>query len=113
MTLQGLGHTQLFIPRTVSVLCVLYFVMLFVAITPVLRSMEGICHGQVHIVVLGVHLVLSVLAELGICVGYMYVLWCLECTWCCQCLLNLAYVLAICMCCGAWSAPGARGEWPL
>ena len=35
------------------------------------------------------HLVLSVLAALGICVGYM---WCLECT----------YVLAVC---GAWSAP--------
>ena len=35
-----------------------------------------------------VHLVLSVLAALVICVGYI---WCLECT----------YVLAIC---GAWSA---------
>ena len=42
-------------------------------------------------------------------------------TWCCQCLLHLAYMLAICMCCGlhlayvlalcmcfgAWRAPGA------
>ena len=36
-----------------------------------------------------------------------HVLWCLEHTWCCQCsccqcLLHLTYVLAIC---GAWSAP--------
>ena len=31
----------------------------------------------------------------------VYVLWCLLCTWCCQCLLHLSYVLAICMCCGA------------
>ena len=76
--------------------------MLFVAITPLLQSMEGTCHGQVRIVVLVVHLVLSVFAALGICVGYMYVLWCLERTWCCQCLLHLAYVFAIC---GAWSAP--------
>ena len=76
-------------------------------------------------VVLGAHLVLSVLAALGICVMFCgawsapgavsacctrhmcYVLCCLECTWCCQCLLHLACVLAICMCCGAWSAPGA------
>ena len=59
------------------------------------------------IVVLVAHLVLSVLAALVVCVGYMYVLWCLECTWCCQCLLHLSYVSAICMCCGAWSTPGA------
>ena len=35
------------------------------------------------------------------------VLWCLLRTWCCHYLLHLSYVLAICMCCGAWSAPGA------
>ena len=97
MTLQGLGHTPCFIPRTVSVLCVLHYVMLFVTITPLLRSMEGTCHGQVCIVVF----VVSVLAALVVCVAYMYVLWCLERTWCCQCLLHLAYVLALC---GAWSA---------
>ena len=62
-------------------------------------------------VVLGAHLVPSVLAALGICVGYM---WCWERT----------YVLAICgagsapMCWlyvlwGAWHAPGTRGERPL
>ena len=87
---------------------------LFVTITSLLQSMEGTCHGQVRIVVLIVHLVLSVLAALvlyvatcvcivvlvahlvlsvlaalGICVGSM---WCLECT----------YVFAVC---GAWSAP--------
>ena len=79
MTLQGLGHTLLFILRIVSVLCVLRCVMLFVTITPLLRSMEGTCHGQVCIVVLVAHLVLSVLAALGICVGYMWCfMWCLE-----------------------------------
>ena len=57
---------------------------LFVTITPLLRTMEGICLGQVCFVVLVVHLVLSVLAALGICVGYM---WCLEST----------YMLAICI----------------
>ena len=56
---------------------------LFVAITPLLQSMEGTCYGQVCIVVIVAHLVLSVLAALVIFVGYM---WCLECT----------YVLAIC-----------------
>ena len=85
---------------------------LFVTITPMLLSIEGTYHGQVCImvvalhllllvlaalvvcvptcvciVVLAVHLVLSVLAALGICLGHMYVLWCLERTWCCQCLL--------------------------
>ena len=56
--------------------------------------------------------------------GYVCVLRFLERTWCCQCLLHLAYVLAICgawsapMCWlyvlwGAWHIPGARGEWPL
>ena len=39
------------------------------------------------------------------CTWHMrYVLWCLKCTRCCQCLLHLAYVLAIC---GACSEPGA------
>ena len=57
---------------------------LFVTITPLLRSMEGTCHGQVCIMVLVVHLELSVLAALGICVGYMR---CLEHT----------YMLAICI----------------
>ena len=47
-------------------------VMLLVTITPLLGSMEGTCHGQVCIVVLGAHQVLSVPAALGICVGYMY-----------------------------------------
>ena len=73
---------------------------LFVTITPLLQSMEGTCHGQC-------------------------VLWCLLCTWCCQCLLHLSYVLlcvcflvlsvlaavdicvSMCVCCGAWRAPGA------
>ena len=26
------------------------------------------------------------------------ILWCLTGTWCCECLLHLAYVLAICVC---------------
>ena len=47
------------------------------------------CWLYVCVVVLGAHLVLSVLTALGICVCYM---WSLECT----------HVLAIC---GAWSAP--------
>ena len=34
-------------------------------------------------------------------------LWYLLRTWCCQCLLHLVYVLAIRVCCGVWSAPGA------
>ena len=58
---------------------------LFVPITPLLQSMEGTKHGQVCIVVLGAHLMLSVLAALGICVGYMCLLRCLERTWCCVC----------------------------
>ena len=52
----------------------------------------------------------------------MFVLWCLashkrgykcgycgtlKSTWCCQCLLHLEYVLAIYVCCGGWSTPGA------
>ena len=94
-----------------------------VTMTPLLRSMEGTCHEQVCVVVLGAHLVLSVLAALVACIGYMYLLWCLERTWYCLCLLYWAYVLAICgalsapMCwlCvlwGAWRTPGARGKWP-
>ena len=45
------------------------------------------CLLYVCIVVLGAHLLLSVLAELGIHIGYMCVLWCLERT----------YVLVICV----------------
>ena len=98
-------------------------------------------HGQVCIVVLGMHLVLLVLAALvvcvvisvgivvpwsapgavnaccctwqcvgysgawsaPICVGCMCVLWCLEHTWCYQCLLHLAPCVG-CMC--VLSAPG-------
>ena len=37
------------------------------------------------------HVVLSVLAALGICVGYMCVLWCLELTWCCLCVGYIMY----------------------
>ena len=51
---------------------------------------------QWDIVVLDRHLVLLVLAALVICVGYICLLWCLTGTWCCECLLHLAYVLAIC-----------------
>ena len=79
-----------------------------------------ICVGYVCVVVLGVHLVLLVLAAL-VCVEYIcvycgawsapgsvsacctcHLCWLcvccgLECTWCCQCLLHLSYVLAICV----------------
>ena len=77
---------------------------LFVTITPLLQSMEGTCHGQVRIVVLVAHLVLSVLAAHGICVVYVYELWCwsvpvlaalgicIGYIWCLEC----TYVLAIC-----------------
>ena len=37
------------------------------------------------------HVVLSVLAALVICVGYMCVLWCLELTWCCLCVGYIMY----------------------
>ena len=60
-------------------------------------------HGQVCIVVLGTHLVLVVLAALVICVR-------IEVPWSTPgavSLLHLSYVLATCMYCGAWSAPGA------
>ena len=60
---------------------------LFVTITHLLQSMKGTYHRQMCIVVLVAHLVLSVLAALVVCVGYIYVLWCLERT----------YVLAICI----------------
>ena len=42
---------------------------LFVTITPLLRSMECTCHGQVCILVLVMNLVMSVLAALVVCVG--------------------------------------------
>ena len=48
-----------------------------------------ICYLYVCVMVLGAHMVLLVLAVLVICVGYNYVKW------------------------DAWSAPGAREEWPL
>ena len=77
---------------------------LFVTITPLLQSMEGTCHRLVCIVVLAVHLVHNEPYVLLYMLLHVYVLWCLLRTWCCQCLLHLSYVLAICMCCGAWSA---------
>ena len=40
-------------------------------------------------------------------VYFICVLWYLEHTWRCQCLLHLAYVLDICMYCGVWSTHGA------
>ena len=54
---------------------------LFVTITPLLQSMEDTATDR-------------------------YVLCCL-CTWCCQCLLHLSYVLSMCLCYGAWNTPGA------
>ena len=65
-------HSSLFIPHIVSGLCVLCGSIscdIVATITPLLRSMEGTYHGHVFIVVLGAHLVLSVFAALGICVG--------------------------------------------
>ena len=56
---------------------------------------------QWDIVVFDRHLVLLVLAALVICVSYMCVLWFLTGTCCCECLLHLAYVLAICVYGGA------------
>ena len=53
--------------------------------------------------VLGMHLVLLVLAELVVCVDLFVV-------------LDRHLVLFMCWLhvkWGAWSAPGARGEWPL
>ena len=93
----GLGHTPLFIPRTVSVLCVLHC--------------DVVCNNHSPTPIYGGYLprtgvycgvccvVLSVLAALGMSIGYM---WCME----------HIYVLAICLW-GARRAPDARGEWPL
>ena len=100
---------------------------LFATITSLFRSVEGTYHRQVCIVVLGAHLVLS---ELAVCVCYgawstpgaiiacyMCVFWCLEHTWCYQSLLYVCVMvlgahlvlseLAVCVCYGAWSTPGA------
>ena len=75
---------------------------LFVTITPLLRSKEGTCYGQVCIVVLvDCQCLLHLSYVLAMC---MCALWYLKRTWCCQCLLHWASVLAIC---GAWGAPGA------
>ena len=69
-----------------------------------------ICVGYVCVVVLGVHLVLSVLAALVVCIGYM----CCGASApgavsaCCTCRMCWIYVKW-----GAWRAPDARGEWPL
>ena len=82
LTLQGLGHTPSYSECSVHVV-----VMLLVTITPLLGPMEGTCHGQVCIVVLGAHQVLSVPAALGICVGYMCVL----------CVLGAAHLVLICV----------------
>ena len=100
----------------------------------VLAALVCVEYIYVCVVGLGAHLVLSVLAALVVCVGYMccgawsapgtlsacctcrmcwlYVLWCLERTWCCQCLLHL-YICWLYVKWGAWRAPDARGEWPL
>ena len=72
--------------------------MLFVTITPLHQSMEGISNGQVCSVVLVAHLVLSVLLHLSYVFRHVCVLWCLERTWCCQCLLHLAYVCWLYVC---------------
>ena len=56
---------------------------------------------QWDIVVLDRHLVLLVLAALGICVGYMLCVWCL-------CLVLAALWLYVKS--GAWRAPDVRGE---
>ena len=78
---------------------------LFVTITPLIQSMEGNYYGQV-------------------CIWYLLCNWCCQCLLhlyvlanvsvvvlgahlCCQCLLHLAYMLTICVYCGAWSVPGA------
>ena len=142
LTLQGLGHTSLFIPHTVHVLCVLCGTMLYDIVynnhsPPLIYggylprtcvycgawyapdfasaclhcgawSTPGtvsacytwhMCLLHVCVMVHEAHLCLlhlayvlamSVLVALVVCVGYMYVLWCLEHTLCC--LLHLAYV---------------------
>ena len=63
------------------------------------------CWLYLCIVVLDKHLVLLVLAELGICVGYM----CL----CVQCLCLVLAALWLYVKSGAWHASDAKGEWPL
>ena len=113
MTLQGLGHTPLFIPHAVSVLCVLRYVMLFVTITPLLRAMECSYHRQVCIVVLVVHLVLSVLAALVVCVmfcgaGSAPMCWLYVCVVVLGAHLVLSVLAALGICvmfCGAGSVP--------
>ena len=82
MILQGLGHTHHPLYSVCLVcfcVCVLWFnvVRLLATITPLLRSMCG-----------------------------SGILWCLTGTWCCECLLHLAYVLAnVCVWCltDTWS----------
>ena len=75
---------------------------------------------QWNIVVLDRHLVLLVIAALGICVGYICVWWWLTDTWsyvllyvcvCGACVMLAALWLYVKS--GAWRAPDARGEWPL
>ena len=59
---------------------------LSITITPLFQSMEGTYYEQVCIVALGAHLVLSVLAALGIRICWLYVCLycgCLEHTLCC------------------------------
>ena len=66
-------HTQCWVHLTcVEYMCVVPGTHLVLSVLAAL----GVC-----IVVLGAHLVLSVLAILSICVGYM----CVDCTWCCLC----------------------------
>ena len=54
---------------------------------------------QWDIVVLDRHLVLLVLAALGICVGYMCVWWCLTGTWSCVGYIFVCAVLVFSACC--------------
>ena len=77
--------------RRAAHICVCIVVLgvhLVLLVLAILVVCVAIC---VCIVVRGVHLVLLMLDALCMCVGYMYVLWC----------------LAICVYCGARSAPGA------
>ena len=67
-------------------MCWLYVVLGMHLVLSVIAALAMyMCCLYVCVVMLGAHLVLSVLAALGICVGYIYVWWCLECTWCCLC----------------------------
>ena len=101
MTLQGLGHAPLFIPRTVSVLCmcVMWYhshapiyeqqwehLYLYIRRVPTMdkcvwwcsmrtwysRCLSYVLAKYVCIVVPVIHLVLLALAALVVCVGYMY-----------------------------------------